>query len=247
MLMDQGRFSGYRGLLAKSAALVVAMLTLAFGTTASASPAAQVILPGVGLDTLLEGGSIQVGDKLFADFSIDGFDAAGVLVIGIVENGNYGLRLQGGFAAFGNQIKNISIEFSVEATDPDQLISGVHLDFNGAVLVGNGFVSVTETAVNGDDEEVLSPPLAVVNPPPVLSADATLVAPQRKIYVTKEIDLIAGGDCEPHKRLGTEDNAINAVSISQIDQLFVQIPEPGTVILVAAGLLGVALTGRRRS
>ncbi len=236
-----------RSLLVKSAVIVAVAASLGLVTKTSASPAATVVLPGVGLDTLLDGGSIQVGDKIFADFSISGFDAAGVLVIGIEENGSYGVRLQGGFAAFGNQIKDILIGFSVTvAPESNQLISGIHLDFNGAVVLGSGHASVVETAVTPNGQQMLLPPLVVVNPPPVLSASADLVSPQTKIFVLKDILLVAGGDTCPHKRLGNETDSVNAVSISQIDQLFVQIPEPGTVVLVAAGLLGVAITGRRR-
>ncbi len=236
-----------RSLFVKGLALVAVAASLSFVTKSAASPAATIVLPGVGLDTLLGDGSIQVGDKIFADFSIDGFSAAGVTVIGIEENGSYGLRLQGGFSAFGDQYRNIQIGFSVTvAPESSQTISAVHLDFNGAVLVGNGSVSVVETATNDALEDLLVPALVVVNPPPVLSASADLVSPQTKIYVLKNIELQAGGDASPHQRLGTTDTAINAVAISQIDQLFVQIPEPGTVVLVAAGLLGVALTGRRR-
>ena len=95
------------GLLVKSAALVVVVASLSLFTKAYASPAAEILGPSVGLDQLLNGGSITVGDKIFADFSISGFDAAGVQVIGIEENGNFGIRLQGGFAAFGNQTKDI--------------------------------------------------------------------------------------------------------------------------------------------
>jgi len=236
-----------RSLLVKSMAVVAFVASLSLVTKVSASPAANVALPGVGLDTLLDGGSIQVGDKIFADFSISGFDAAGVLVIGIEENGHYGVRLQGGFAAFGNQVQDILIGFSVcVAPQSSQLISGVQLDFNGAVATGSGHASVVETAVTPSGEQMLLPPLVVVNPPPILSASADLVSPQQKIYVLKDILLVAGGDTAPHKRLGNESEAVNAVLISQIDQLFVQIPEPGTVVLVAAGLLGVAITGRRR-
>lgn len=234
-----------RSLLVKSVAIVAVAASLGLVTKASASPAATPHLPGVGLHTLLDGGTIQVGDKLFADFSISGFDAAGVTVIGIEENGNYGLRLQGAFLAFGNQTKDILIGFSVTATDPGQLISGVHLDFNGAILIGNGFVSVVETAATPGGEQMLVPPLAVINPPAILSAYSDLVSPQEKIFVLKNIVLQAGGDAPAHKRL-SQDSAINAVKISYIDQLFVQIPEPGTAVLVAAGLLGVAISGRRR-
>jgi hypothetical protein len=246
-MFSGNKLSRARSLLVKSMAVVAVLASLSLVTKASASPAASIVLPGVGLDTLLNGGSIQVGDKIFADFSISGFDAAGVTVIGIEENGHYGIRLQGGFAAFGNQIKDILIGFSVSvAPESDLLISGVHLDFNGAVAIGSGFASVVETAVTPSGQHMLLPPLVVLNPPPILSASADLVSPQKKIYVLKDIMLIAGGDTAPHKRLGNGDNAVNAVLISQIDQLFVQIPEPGTVVLVAAGLLGVAITGRRR-
>ncbi len=229
----------------RTAAVIAVAASFGVVTKVSASPAAQVIVPGVGLDTLINGGSIQVGDKIFSDFSIAGFDAAGITVIGIQENGSFGLRLQGGFAAFGNQIKDIVINFSAAvAPESSELISGVKLDFNGAVLVGQGSASVTETAVDAGNNQLLVPALFVVNPPPVLSASADLTSPQQKIFVSKEIVLTAGGETPANKRLAVD--ALNAVTISQIDQLFPQIPEPGTVVLVAAGLLGVAMTGRRR-
>lgn len=245
MLSSKGTFpSGQR--LTKWIATLAIVAALSLGTKAVASSNADVILPGVGLDTLLGGGSIQVGDKLFANFSISGFDAAGVLVVGIQENGHYGVRLQGDFKACGNEVKDILIGFSVTALDPVQVIQGVQLDIEVCNSTGGGFASVVETAATPGGEQMLVPPLAVLDPPPVLSAYADLVSPQSKIFVLKNVVLVGGGDASPHKRLGTEDGALNCIKISQIDQLFVQIPEPGTVVLVAAGLLGVALTGRRR-
>jgi hypothetical protein len=113
------------------------------------------------------------------------------------------------------------------------LISDVHLRFNGAYS-GDAFSEVIEQVFGTGFVLLNKEDLVVSNPPPVFEDVYWLDQPSNKILVVKDVILYAEG----HRRL-------SHASISTIDQTFSQIPEPGTVLLVAAGLFGLILTGRR--
>ncbi|MDW8342892.1 MAG: PEP-CTERM sorting domain-containing protein [Verrucomicrobiae bacterium] len=245
--MQSRKMSGMRLL---GIAVVAISMTLGLASKSVASPLVLQLGQSVGLaDIINQHGSVQVGDKIFADFSIVGDVTANkVTVTAIQDTFGYGLRFSGGFLAVGNQITDFVLGFSV-AVDPqavDWFISDVHLRFNGN-YVGEGFAEIVEQVFSGGPAPLgsLLGQMFVSNPPTILENTFYLQQPLKKIYVLKDVLLYGGGDVPPHKRLGNVAGT-NRATISVIDQTFSQIPEPGTVLLVAAGLLGVALTGRRR-
>jgi hypothetical protein len=90
---------------------------------------------------------------------------------------------------------------------------------------------VTETVVDPSDNTIIGQAV-VTNPPPVLNANVDLSRLVDTALVKKDIQLLAftGG----------------VATISFIDQLVSQVPEPGTMLMFGLGLLGVGRSIRRR-
>src|ERR1700722_10271266 len=61
--------------------------------------------------------SILVGDKLFSDFGIVGYNASNIVVKGIIENGNnYGIQFQGGFFSMNGSME-LNLSYAVAVTN----------------------------------------------------------------------------------------------------------------------------------
>lgn len=217
--------------------------TLAFITVFCASfsiASGDVIFlgPSVSLDSLLNGMTFEVGDKLFSDFSYaktENMPAADAInVIAIQSDGNYGVRFQGGFLDLpGGSTSDALITFTVTVTDSNRLISDAHLAGNTDLLGGSGLGSVTETFLPDFPNDMLT--IYDDGQSTKLTDWIDFAQPVRSLKVQKNIILYAGP------------NSVGA-TMSFVDQTFsqVQIPEPSTaglLLLAAAGLLG--LHGRR--
>ncbi len=195
---------------------------------------------GVLLSDLIDNnGSIQCDDKIFSMFTYhetgDNPDDDFVNVICITDSqGNPGLRFQGAFADLpANGGSDALITFKV-TVDPDssQLISDVHLTFNGVISGSSGFVGVTETFLPTDPNVVLN----VFNQQPgpfQLTDFSLLTTPVRELHVQKDIILFAGPE--------------SAATASFVDQTFSQVPEPTPALLVLLGSALCAMGVRRKS
>ncbi len=196
----------------------------------------------VGLDSLLGGGSVTVGDLLFDNFTFtrSGFgtpgDASGINVTSLLPPPSAGIEFQSGFFATVNKWEDFLIQFDVTALNPNHKLHDVGLYFNGSVT-GDGFTSITETVTNKDSTsghigDVLAQ-IFTHTPPPnqVLTDYAVLAFNTGKMHVKKDIYLNGG-------EYGT-------ASISVIEQRYSQtVPEPMTLMLMGIGL--VAFEVRRR-
>jgi hypothetical protein len=213
----------------------LAALTFLFGTPTTSKAVTTNLTGGafVPLDFLTAGNQAQVGDKLFSDFTFvksgdfpNNFGADDLNVIGIQTAGNFGIRFQGGISPNLGGSGDIFLTYTVEVTNPNFLISDLHLAYNGSQVS-----AVTEEAFANN---VLVAHLEVKNPPPVFQDQALIVPPRSELQIEKDI-FVRSLNC------GT-------VLISKIDQTFsqVQIPEPTTITLVSAGLLGLLAFARRR-
>ena len=198
----------------------------------SSTPAATVPL-----SDLLDGGEFTSGDNVFTDFTYskngDMPAADGINVIDISDDdGNFGIRFNGSFidSAGGNASDGL-ITFNVSVPDDvNREIVGVNLLANPAVFNGPGLASVTETFVptipddklviydfgGGDDKLV----------------DSIVLSGYKTLPVQKDIILHAMGD--------------GAVTMSFIDQTFVQVPEPAGLALILASFAGIGLLRRRK-
>lgn len=230
-------------------AVVAVVASIGFGSKAAASPLVLNLGQSVGLAEIINHyGSVQVGNKIFSDFSIAGDVTANeVTVTAIQDISGYGLRFTGGFLAAGNQITDFVLGFSAAlAPDVNLVVSDVHLRLN-ASYSGGGYAEVFEQLFNGGPAPLgsLLGQIPVTPLPTSFETTFHLQQPAVRVYVLKNVVLYGGGDAPPHKRLGNW-AATNRATIFSIEQTFSQIPEPSTALLVAAGLLGVALAGRRR-
>lgn len=222
---------------------VAVSVALVLASTFAAKAEIQVFTDQtVGLEQLLgPEGSIQVGDKIFTDFSFISHGAvlAGdMLVTPILDNFGYGLRFSSeSMVAIGEQVNGFVLQFDVSvAPESNQLISDVHLRYNGS-NIGDGFSEVVETAIDPVTDNVIGQ-IQVHNPPAQLSDGYDLSVALSRITIVKDVRIT--GDTG-NRRLSD-----NQAAISWIDQSFSQIPEPSALLLVGAGLFGAALTMRRR-
>ncbi len=189
------------------------------------------------------GGAILIGDKLFDDFTYVTSDStgltnnllpAGAISLGALSNSvGFGLSFNAPFFTAQNIQKDFVITYSVTVTNAPLLISDVHLDYNGA-FVGNGFSIVTETVFDaGGIGGNLLGQINVHNPPPLMSTNLFLNPAQPKLFIQKDIQL-----------LSFSNNDIATISV--VNQVFSQIPEPSTITLAAGGLAGLWHWHRRR-
>lgn len=188
----------------------------------------------VPLDFLTTGNEAQVGDKLFnaftfiksGDFPVN-FGADDINVIGIQDgSGNFGIRFQGGISPNLGGSGDIFLTYTVLVLAPNTFISDLHLAYTGGVVSA----VIEQAFADGNPNPVAH--LEVSNPSPVFDAQANVTPPQVQLHIEKDIFV----------RSLTEEPA----TIFYIDQTFSQVPEPSTITLLLAGLLGILTLARRR-
>jgi hypothetical protein len=231
-----------------------AALLLLLGSVSPAAASTITCNESFLLSSLLDGGSITVGDKLFDQFTYlstgDMPDADNVNVAPIQDSdGNFGLRFQGGFldvfdgdpndpSDAGNP-SDALIGYRVTVLDPAFLISDVRLAGNPVVIgppgATSGLIGVSETFLP-DDLLIL----AIFDIEPgnsnQLVDSALLTTPLRTLHVQK--DIIAFADAQG-----------SAATLSFVDQTFSQVvvPEPSTISLLVLGLGATVWAMRRKS
>ena len=228
--------------LQRSYAVVLRSLALiAFLHLCSAAYAQFTIVGSpVPLSTLLQpNATLQVDDKLFSNFGLipqgppgSPLDPTRIFITPIKDFYGPGFMISGGFSATTLQLLQFNLLYSVTVTDPNFLISDVHLFFNG-VANGDGQATVTESifyGLNVNQINVFAQPASAQ-----LSATFFLPTPQQTIDLILK-DVIVNG--------GTQPGSFASVSI--ITQTFSQIPEPITFTMTLLGL-GTLLLFRRRS
>ncbi len=208
--------------------ILCAILVACFAGSASAD--VMFVGDAVLLSELEAGDTMTVGDKTFSDFSYlatgDMPISSDINVQGIIDcDGNYGIRLQGGFVDLpGGGASDALVNFNVSVTPGAGMqISDAHLAANLDV-VGNGLALVTETFLpifNNLDMTIFNNGIEQL-----LTDWVKFDAPVDSLPVQKDILL-----------LSAEDGGI-AAAFSFIDQTFSQVPEPSCL-----GILWIALAG----
>lgn len=193
----------------------------------------------VPLSDLVNGGTIQSGDKIFSNFSYlssgDMPGAEDVQVETISEAGDFGLRFFAGFidnAGGSSSDALITFDVSVEP-GAGQAINGALLSGNPAVFNGDGLASITETFI----PEVTDQKLVIFDfggGDDKLLDSVMFDTPFTTLSVQKDIILHT-----------TSDNG--AVTMSFVDQLFPQVPEPTSMTMAVFGLISLIGLRRRRS
>ncbi len=173
-------------------------------------------------------------------FTVGDSYASNITVQALTSDGSiYGLAFSGGFAANDN-LMDFQIGYMVGVTNgsPNQ-ISGADLAFNGQVFVGPGdgaLSEVTETVLTNMYASVPYGVMSVYSDPQtnVLSTNMVINPPQTYLNVSKDVLV--------------DSFTITAYSsISEIDQLYMQVPEPSTIAMTAiAGVAALLLLRRRR-
>jgi hypothetical protein len=188
------------------------------------------------LDQLIAGQTLQVGDKLFDNFSYTTSPggqmpaANTVLVQGIVDSsGNYGVLFTGAFNdTFGGTASDALLKFQVSVLDPGKSIVATNL-FGDPTVTGSGIASVTETFVPLPGSMNIFDNTSHTGTD---SATHVLASGVQTLSVQKDILAFAG-------------NANSTAGLTQIGQTFVQTPEPATLVLLATGAVALVPVYRR--
>jgi len=196
------------------------------------------------LSTLIHGGSISIGDKVFSDFGFasSSFQASDATVEATVSSGGvYHLKFRGPFIAPAGTATDLMLQYSVATASGDPLISGIDQAFTmtssgagGVVLIGetvrrdsfggaavaqSTLVHVTGSPNLDDFEDPIAEPL---------TGDQLIIQPAlAKVFVTKDVFILSlpGGTMGP----------------TLLDQAFHQVSLPDTGATLS--LLGLSLAG----
>jgi len=196
--------------------------------------------------------TLQVGDKLFSNFTFTAtagggataISSANINVVGQITTiagvQEFGLEfiVGGGGSVTLGQFKDIVLNFNVTTTFGDNRIVDDFLGMTGSATHG-GSVFIVEDVLNELSQTIANAQLTVKDNPTInILTDTGTFAPQDILKIQKDINL----DCT-----NTTDASCN-VQLSHFNQLFSQekIPEPASMLLFGAGLVGLAAWGRKR-
>lgn len=191
--------------------------------------------PGILLQDLIDGtATLTSGDKTFEDFNYAGTgdvpDASLVNVIPIEDcDGNFGIRFQGAFLDLpGGGASDALISYTVVAPGP--MIIGADL-FANTTVSGSGLVQISETFLPDFTDISLNVfdngTVTQLGDSVMLDTSADYMGPVTRLPVQKDILLLA------------DDNGGVAGTVSLIDQIYHQVPEPSAFSLVLIGLVGM--------
>lgn len=220
-------------------------ITATLATIAMLSASAQAAILGgtVKLSELLAGNSYQLGDKLFDNFRTFSTVATGgatgpnsdqIFVFGEIVDHAYNLLFQSAFwNVDSKQSIDTTFQYDVTVLDPNRWIDKVDLELRTYGVTGDGSIRITDR-VDLLDPGTGSSNLLAVSVSPGDSVIKSLVPPQKKISVTKDIALLSINQ--------------GSASISLINQSVHQtkVPESSTLLgLFALGGLGLTVTKKR--
>ncbi|HVM59819.1 MAG TPA: PEP-CTERM sorting domain-containing protein [Verrucomicrobiae bacterium] len=228
--------------LAAIFALVVGLASLG-PTTVKADITNLVAGQSINLATVITNNlSVEIGDKIFGDFSFTYNDfgapdtdlvASNINVKALDNVTGFGLEFQEPLIALNTKTKVVTFQYTA-MVDPeyDNLISDLHLAITGA-YGGAGTGTVNENAYDDSFGGTLVGNVQA-SLPGSTTGDADINPQQVKLWVHKDVT-VSGNNGGP----------TSYATITILDQTFSQIPEPSTALLVGLGVLSVVALKRR--
>ncbi|MEA5535752.1 PEP-CTERM sorting domain-containing protein [Crocosphaera sp. XPORK-15E] len=247
------------------------------GMGAISAPAQAALIPGVTyncpdgstfgnclLSDLVNGGSIQVGDKLFSEWTLLGLtptnvDAGNIIIEGIdpfTDEPGPGLKYtfaNNELSLTGPGTEQIFFGYKVDVLDPNKFIKDNSLGFLATATGSNSSAEVHEFVFEDAARSIAA--LGTHNLPGLTNEKDVLFVVDndqvtedsptdfidftdnyKTLYITKEFSVDVSG-------------AAGTASITEVTQNFSQtsVPEPSTVLgLVALGGLGLASKGKKQ-
>jgi hypothetical protein len=202
------------------AALVVLAL-------AGAPRAAQALT----LDALASGGGFTTGVLTFSNFEVTiGGDLPSVLDDYPVQVLEDGFRLSGPLSALFGEGGTLLVSYDVTVSDPNGVL-GVRLFADGTVIGAGAAAYVGESLFGPGDVPLGSLFVYAVEGAGEDPLDTLSLPGPTQLRVVKTVTLRSG----------------TFAAIPFVDQRFVVVPEPFSLALMTGGLVGLALSGRRRS
>jgi hypothetical protein len=190
---------------------------------------AQIYLGGL----VSNNGTITIGDKTFSNFSfqasgLTSFDPNQIIVTASESGGVDYLTWSGNMSFVSGGIASGDLLLSYIVTANPGAINMIDQSYAGTAI--NGLLAVTETVATGsfggtivgsshlDTTDLTDPPGE-----PVQGDNLNINPSQSKLYVTKDIGFAVISANGGH------------VTITQVEQSFHQVPEPGTMLLGSLG------------
>jgi len=207
--------------------------TAAFGLAAALAIGIAGGAQATTLADLSGGQSLTVGGLTFSDFSITVTGSAldPNLADYKVLTLSDGFRIVGGFAAVDGEQGDMLVSYDVSVAAGSPAVNDIGLAFNGAAAGAHSAASVSED-LSANGSPIASALVSQTGGGLSQKVDTVTFAPETSFSVDKDILVKASSP--------------GIATISFIDQHFSLVPEPGTLVLLTGGLMGLVALGQKR-
>lgn len=224
----------------------------------------------VSFQSLLNGGSITAGDKLFSDFRVIDLTVLGdnilapdydLITVTALDDGgldpgpglqfDFNGQLQAQGDSFGYSELDLFFGFSVAVLDPGLKIKDVSLALTEGSVTNNGdngFYVVEKVGDTAASVEDVTSPGSLANMDVNFDwLDPSLGGPGLSSNLSGSANFAPQSKIYVSKNiLVWSDNPDAVASLDQMTQRFSQVPEPHTLLLMAVGLMGFTFSVKRR-